>query len=68
MLNERSIASLKKIELSENRGSGINYLQIFTRRGDLPSVMFVRILGIEFVRRIVQPNDPDHLNKIITLF
>lgn len=68
MLNERSIASLKKIELSENRGSGINYLQIFTCRGNLPSVKIARILGIEFVRRIAQPNDPDHLNKMITLF
>lgn len=49
-------------------GVGINYLQIFTRRGDLPSVKFARILSIEFVRRIAQLNDPDHLNKMITLF
>lgn len=36
---------------------GINRSEIFTRRGDSPSVEFPRILGIECVGEIVDPSD-----------
>lgn len=52
------------------RGFGINHSEIFTRRGDSPSVSFPRILGIECVGEISETTDPDRLpvgRRIISL-
>lgn len=64
MLTERPIPTLKKgWSLVKVEGFGINHSEIFTRRGDSPSVKFPRILGIECVGRIVQTSDPNHFQK-----
>lgn len=43
------------------KGFGINHSEIFTRRGDSPSVKFPRILGIECVGEIEKTTDPGRL-------
>ncbi|HJF54602.1 MAG TPA: zinc-binding alcohol dehydrogenase family protein [Limosilactobacillus coleohominis] len=47
--------------LIDIKGFGINHSEIFTRRGDSPSVKFPRILGIECVGVIKETTDPDRL-------
>ncbi|AKP66255.1 zinc-binding dehydrogenase [Companilactobacillus ginsenosidimutans] len=45
------------------KGFGINHSEIFTRKGDSPSVKFPRILGIECVGEIAESTDSEHLPK-----
>ena len=40
---------------------GINHSEIFTRKGQSPSVKFPRILGIECVGTVAQTSDPERL-------
>lgn len=52
------------------KGFGINHSEIFTRRGDSPSVAFPRILGIECVGEIYETTEPQRLpvgQRIISL-
>lgn len=52
------------------KGFGINHSEIFTRRGDSPSVKFPRILGIECVGIIEETTDPKRLpvgQKIVSI-
>lgn len=52
------------------KGFGINHSEIFTRRGDSPSVKFPRILGIECVGMIEETTDPQRLpvgQKVISI-
>lgn len=44
------------------KGFGINHSEIFTRRGDSPSVRFPRILGIECVGTVAKSTS-DHLKE-----
>lgn len=43
------------------RGFGVNHSEIFTRRGDSPSVKFPRILGIEAVGTLADSSDERRL-------
>ena len=43
------------------KGFGINHSEIFTRKGESPSVHFPRILGIECVGEIFESSDPEKL-------
>lgn len=52
------------------KGFGINRSEIFTRRGDSPSVSFPRILGIECVGEIYETTEPQRLpagQRVISL-
>lgn len=52
------------------KGFGINHSEIFTRKGESPSVKFPRILGIEGVGLISQTTDPQRLpvgQKVISI-
>lgn len=52
------------------KGFGINHSEIFTRKGQSPSVKFPRILGIEGVGLIAQTTDPKRLpigQKVISI-
>lgn len=52
------------------RGFGINHSEIFTRKGQSPSVQFPRILGIECVGEIEETSDRERLpqgQKIISI-
>lgn len=52
------------------KGFGINHSELFTRRGDSPSVKFPRILGIECVGVIEDTTDPKRLpigRKVISI-
>lgn len=54
----------------EVKAFGINHSEIFTRRGDSPSVKFPRILGIECVGVIKETSDPQRLpvgQKVISI-
>ncbi len=43
------------------RGFGVNHSEIFTRKGQSPSVRFPRVLGIECVGVVVETTDPVRL-------
>ena len=45
--------------LIKNRAFGLNRAEWFTRRGDSPSVLFPRILGIECVGEVVEAPGAD---------
>lgn len=62
VVEERPVPDLQEgWSLVKVRGFGVNHSEIFTRKGQSPSVRFPRVLGIECVGIIAETTDPERL-------
>ncbi|WP_127849424.1 alcohol dehydrogenase catalytic domain-containing protein [Lacticaseibacillus hulanensis] len=56
--------------LVQVKGFGINHSEVYTRKGESPTVKFPRILGIECVGIVADTTDPDRLpvgQKVVSI-